>query len=89
MRIYLRVARRLVSEPHLPRPLRWLLVFALLPIPGPVDEIALGVVALCLATFYRPRFKSLLEEERKGGVGEIDLSSLTTAEPAPGDPVGR
>ena len=72
MRIYLRVAKRLVTEPHLPRPLRWFLVFALLPIPGPVDELAFGVVALSLATFYRPRFKSLLEEDRErrgGGLG--------------------
>jgi hypothetical protein len=29
-----------------------------------VDEFALGVVALSLATFYRPRFKALLEDER-------------------------
>jgi hypothetical protein len=68
MRIYLRVARRLVTEPHLPRPLRWLLVFALLPIPGPLDELALLLVALTVATFYRPRFTALLLEERAARV---------------------
>ena len=64
MKVYLRVARRLVTEPHLPRPLRWLVVFALLPIPGPVDEIALVLAAAVIAAFYRPRFRALLTEER-------------------------
>ena len=67
MRVYLRVAKRLVKEPHLPRPLRWLLVFALLPIPGPIDEAALLLAALTIAVFYRPRFKALLAEERNKG----------------------
>ena len=64
MKIYLRVAKRLVKEPHLPRPLRWLMVFALLPIPGPIDEIALVITAAVIAAFYRPRFRVLLVEER-------------------------
>lgn len=64
MRAYLRVAKRLVREPHLPKPLRALLIFALLPIPGPVDELALLLAAGTIAIFYRPRFRALLEEER-------------------------
>ena len=64
MRVYVRVAKRLVHEPHLPRPLRALLVFALLPIPGPVDELALLAAAVTIAVFYRPRFKALVQEER-------------------------
>ena len=64
MRAYLRVAKRLVREPHLPKPLRALLIFALLPIPGPVDELALILAAGTIAIFYRPRFRALLEEER-------------------------
>lgn len=64
VKVYLRVARRLVKEPHLPRPLRALLVFALLPIPGPVDEVALVLAAATIAVFYRPRFRALVEEER-------------------------
>jgi hypothetical protein len=67
VRVYLRVAKRLVQEPHLPRPLRWLLVFALLPIPGPIDEAALALAALTIALFYRPRFVALLAEEREKG----------------------
>jgi hypothetical protein len=64
VKVYLRIAKRLVREPHLPWPLRWLLVFALLPIPGPVDEAALLIAALVIAVFYRPRFQTLLAEER-------------------------
>jgi hypothetical protein len=41
-----------------------LLVFALLPIPGPVDEGALALAAITIAVFYRPRFKAVLAEER-------------------------
>jgi len=67
MKVYLRVAKRLVREPHLPRPLRWLLVFALLPIPGPVDEAALVLAAITIAVFYRPRFRALLAEEHERG----------------------
>jgi len=64
VRTYLRVAKRLVTERHLPRPLRLLLAFAILPIPGPVDEAALDLGALMIATFYRPRLKAVLHEER-------------------------
>jgi hypothetical protein len=65
MKVYLGVAGRLVKEPHLPRPLRALLVFALLPIPGPIDEAALLLATITIALFYRPRFRALLEEERR------------------------
>jgi hypothetical protein len=64
VRLYLRVAKRLVREPHLPRPLRWLLVFALLPIPGPIDEAALVLAAVIVAAFYRARFSAVVAEER-------------------------
>jgi hypothetical protein len=64
MKVYLRVAKGLVKEPHLPKPLRALLVFALLPIPGPIDEAALFLVAITIAVFYRPRFRALVQEER-------------------------
>jgi hypothetical protein len=36
-----------------------------LPIPGPVDEAAFFVAAMTIAVFYRPRFKALVEEERR------------------------
>jgi hypothetical protein len=40
-----RVLPRLLSDPRVPRPIKGLLAIAVLPIPGPFDELA-GVVAL-------------------------------------------
>ncbi len=41
------------TDRRIPRPLRWLAAFGLLPIPGPFDELILAVVAVPLALFYR------------------------------------
>jgi hypothetical protein len=44
----------LARDPRIPRPIRWLLALAFLPIPGPFDE-AIGLIALGLiALFWRP-----------------------------------
>jgi hypothetical protein len=43
-----KLAVRLVKHPDVPRPLRWLLVVAVMPIPGPFEEIAGGVAVLLL-----------------------------------------
>jgi hypothetical protein len=40
--------RLLARDGRIPRPLRWLAAFGLLPIPGPVDEAVLLLVALLL-----------------------------------------
>jgi hypothetical protein len=45
--------RLLARDGRIPRPLRWIAGLALLPIPGPVDEILLLVVAPVLFVFYR------------------------------------
>jgi len=45
--------RLLVRDGRIPRPLRWLAGIALLPIPGPVDEAVLLVLAPVLFIFYR------------------------------------
>jgi hypothetical protein len=45
--------RRLATDGRIPRPLRWLAVAGLLPVPGPVDEALLLVVAALLGLFYR------------------------------------
>ena len=37
----------------IPRPIRWLAAFGVAPIPGPVDEAVLLLVALILFVFYR------------------------------------
>jgi hypothetical protein len=41
------------ADERIPRPLRLLAGFGLLPIPGPVDEAVLLLVAVPLAAFYR------------------------------------
>jgi len=49
----LRAVRLLARDRRIPRPVRGLIAFGLLPIPGPVDEAVLLLVALVLAVFYR------------------------------------
>jgi hypothetical protein len=41
------------TDKRIPRPLRWLALVGLLPIPGPFDEVVLLLVAVPLALFYR------------------------------------
>ena len=48
-----RFLNALAADPDIPRPVRWLLLFAVLPIPGPVDELA-GALALVLLRRLRP-----------------------------------
>ena len=40
-------------DERIPRPLRWIAGLALLPIPGPVDEAILVLVAPVFLAFYR------------------------------------
>ena len=56
----MRTARRLIHTSRLlardgriPKPLRWLAAIALLPIPGPVDEAVLLLLAPILLVFHR------------------------------------
>jgi hypothetical protein len=53
MRRLLRATKILVRDRRIPRPLRWVAAIALLPIPGPVDEAALLVLAPLLLAFHR------------------------------------
>jgi hypothetical protein len=48
-----RATRLVVRDRRIPRPIRWLAGIALLPIPGPVDEGVLLLVAPVLLLFYR------------------------------------
>ena len=48
-----RAAKLLARDGRVPRGLRWLAVFGLLPIPGPVDELVLLLVAPVFFVFYR------------------------------------
>jgi hypothetical protein len=48
-----RAMKVLARDPRVPKPLRWIAALALLPIPGPVDEAILLVIAPVFAAFYR------------------------------------
>ena len=48
-----RAVRLLARDGRIPKPLRWLAGFGLLPIPGPLDEAVLLIAAVPLAVFYR------------------------------------
>ena len=45
--------RGMAQDPTIPRWVRWLLTIGVLPIPGPVDEIALAVAAGIILVRYR------------------------------------
>jgi hypothetical protein len=53
----IRAVEILARDGRIPRPLRGLAVFGVLPIPGPFDEAVLLVVGLILWTFYRGRLQ--------------------------------
>jgi hypothetical protein len=52
-----RAVKLLARDGQIPRPLRALAAFGLLPVPGPFDEAVLLIVAGLLATFYRDRMR--------------------------------
>jgi hypothetical protein len=49
----IRAVKLLARDGRIPKPLRWAVAIGLLPIPGPVDEAVLLLVALALWLFYR------------------------------------
>ena len=50
----IRAVKLLATDGRIPRPLRWLVVIGLLPVPGPVDEAVLVAAVVPLFVFYRP-----------------------------------
>ena len=48
-----RAMRIIARDSRVPRPLRWIAGIGLLPIPGPVDEAVLLLVAPVFLLFYR------------------------------------
>ena len=58
MRRAIRAVSLLARDGAIPRPLRGLVVFGLLPLPGPLDEAAALLAAGLLALFYRERMRA-------------------------------
>jgi len=50
-----RALKLLATDARIPRPLRGAAAFGLLPLPGPLDEAMLLVVAAACWLFYRER----------------------------------
>jgi hypothetical protein len=67
----IRAVALLARDGRIPRPLRWLAVLGLLPIPGPVDEFVLLVVGVLLFVFYRDVVR---EASIRAGVSPGDRS---------------
>jgi hypothetical protein len=49
----IRTVKVLIRDERIPRPLRALVAFGFLPIPGPLDEAVLLIVGALLLLFYR------------------------------------
>ncbi|HXQ86338.1 MAG: hypothetical protein WCE47_17240 [Gaiella sp.] len=62
----IRAVTILARDGRIPKPLRGLAAFGVLPIPGPVDEAALLVVGALLWIFYR---QSLRDAWAQAGAG--------------------
>jgi hypothetical protein len=52
-----RAVRLLARDGRIPRPLRGAAAFGVLPVPGPLDEIVVVLVAGVLWLFYRDRLR--------------------------------
>ena len=53
-----RTGEYLATTPRLPRWLRWLFVFGLLPVPLFLDEAALVLAVAIMAVFYSAEFRA-------------------------------
>jgi hypothetical protein len=73
LKALLRTLKALARDPRIPRPIRWLLVFGLLPIPGPLDEAVLLVAFGLIAVFCRPIYREI-----KAKAAEPNLLGLST-----------
>ena len=64
----IRAVKILARDDRIPRPLRGFVAFGVLPIPGPVDEVALLIAGPILWAFYRDRFREAWSEARAEGL---------------------
>jgi hypothetical protein len=62
MKRLLRALKLAARDPRIPRPVRAVAAFGLLPIPGPLDEAVLLLIAPVLALFYRSQLADAWRE---------------------------
>lgn len=58
----IRIGRALATDKRLPRYLRVLLAFGLLPIPGPVDDVILVIAGVLVIVRHRATFRAIIAE---------------------------
>jgi hypothetical protein len=67
----IRASKSLASDGRIPKPLRGLAAFGLLPIPGPVDEVALLIVGVLMWVFYRDRVREAWKGSANRDVAKV------------------
>jgi hypothetical protein len=61
----IRASAILLRDRRIPRPIRWFGGIALLPIPGPVDEAILVLLAPIFLIFFRPQMREAWQQARR------------------------
>jgi hypothetical protein len=72
----LRAVAALARDERIPRPLRFLVLLGLAPIPGPFDELLLLLVSPVLAVFYRAPLRDAWEQTAHVDAGSRTASPL-------------
>lgn len=58
----IRATKLIARDARVPKSLRWIAAFGLLPIPGPVDEAVLLLIAPVFMIFYRAPMRDAWEQ---------------------------
>jgi hypothetical protein len=78
----LRATKYLARDGRIPRPLRWIAGLALLPIPGPVDEVILLLIAPAFLMFYREAMHEAWQRAEQPSDREEALKAASLSESA-------
>ena len=70
IRRLIRAVKILARDGRIPRPVRGLAAFGVLPIPGPLDEVALLVVGCLLWLFWRRSLREAWQRAGKPSFGD-------------------
>jgi hypothetical protein len=76
----LRAMKTLARDGRIPKPLRWIAGIALLPIPGPVDEVVLILIAPVFFILYRKPMREAWSQAADADPA-AQVSSRTPARP--------